>query len=83
MLSSLRPRTQDGTLAAITKDKTDNKYHVVGKLVVVHEITMMAAATNLKRLLAVCGERKCSSSPSACGMPTPPAALQRVTVSTA
>jgi hypothetical protein len=49
---------QDGTLAAITKDKTDNKYHVIGELVVVHEITMAAAVTNLKRLLAVCGERK-------------------------
>jgi hypothetical protein len=49
---------QDGTLAAITKDKTDNKYHVVGELVVVHEITMAAAVTNLKRLLAICGDRK-------------------------
>ncbi len=45
---------QDGTLAAITKDKSDNKYHVVG----VHEITMAAAVTNLKRLLAICGDRK-------------------------
>jgi hypothetical protein len=49
---------QDGNLAAITKDKTDNKYHVVGELVVVHEITMAAAVTNIKRLLAVCGDRK-------------------------
>jgi hypothetical protein len=49
---------QDGTLAAITKDKSDNKYHVVGELVVVHEITMAAAVTNLKRLLAICGDRK-------------------------
>jgi hypothetical protein len=49
---------QDGNLAAITKDKTDNKYHVVGELVVVHEITMAAAVTNIKRLLAICGDRK-------------------------
>ncbi len=49
---------QDGNLSAIFKDKTDNKYHVIGELVVVHEITMAAAVTNLKRLLAVCGERK-------------------------
>jgi hypothetical protein len=31
---------------------------VIGELVVVHEITMAVAVTNLKRLLAVCGERK-------------------------
>jgi hypothetical protein len=49
---------QDGTLASISKDKSDNKYHVVGELVVVHEITMAAAVTNLKRLLAICGDRK-------------------------
>jgi hypothetical protein len=49
---------QDGTLAAITKDKSDNKYHVIGELVVVQEITMAAAVTNLKRLLAICGDRK-------------------------
>jgi hypothetical protein len=49
---------QDGNLAAISKDKSDNKYHVIGELVVVHEITMAAAVTNLKQLLAVCGERK-------------------------
>jgi len=49
---------QDGTLASISKDKTDNKFHVIGELVVVHEITMAAAVTNLKRLLAICGDRK-------------------------
>jgi hypothetical protein len=49
---------QHGLLSAITKDKTDNKYHVIGELVVVHEITLAAAVTNLKRLQAVCGERK-------------------------
>jgi hypothetical protein len=49
---------QDGILSAITKDKADNMYQVIGELVVVHEITMAAAVTNLKRLLAVCGERK-------------------------
>ncbi len=43
---------QDRNLSAITKDKTHNKYHVIGELVVV------AAVTNLKRLLTVCGERK-------------------------
>ncbi len=36
----------------------DNKYHVVGELIVAHEITMAAAVANLKRILAVCGNRK-------------------------
>jgi hypothetical protein len=36
----------------------DNKFHVVGELIVAHEITMAAAVANLKRILAVCGDRK-------------------------
>ncbi len=36
----------------------DNKYHVVGEIIVTHEITMVAAVANLKRILAVCGGRK-------------------------
>jgi hypothetical protein len=36
----------------------DNRYHVVGKLIVAHEITLAAAVANLKRILAVCGERR-------------------------
>jgi hypothetical protein len=31
---------------------------VVGELVVVHEVTMAANITNLKRLLALCGDRQ-------------------------
>ncbi len=36
----------------------DKKYHVVGELIVAQEITMAAAVTNLKRILAVCSDRK-------------------------
>jgi hypothetical protein len=36
----------------------DNKFHVVGGSIVAHEITMAAAVANLKRILAVCGDRK-------------------------
>jgi hypothetical protein len=31
---------------------------VVGELIVAHEITMAAAVANLKRILAVCGDRR-------------------------
>ncbi len=36
---------------------SDNIYHVVGELIVAHEITQAAAVTNLKRIIAVCGGR--------------------------
>jgi hypothetical protein len=31
---------------------------VVGELIMAHEITLAAAVANLKRILAVCGERR-------------------------
>jgi hypothetical protein len=40
----------DGQLAAISKQK-DGIFHVVGEIVVVHEITLAAAVTNLKRII--------------------------------
>ncbi len=46
----------EGQLSAITKQK-DGLYHVPGELVVVHEVTLAAAVTNLKRLLVACGDR--------------------------
>jgi hypothetical protein len=47
----------DGELSAISKQK-DDIYHVVGEIVVVHEVTLAAAVTNLKRILLACGNRK-------------------------
>jgi hypothetical protein len=47
----------DGVITPIAK-LADNKYHVVGEIIVAHEITMAAAVANLKRILAVCGGRK-------------------------
>ncbi|MFN9907856.1 MAG: hypothetical protein ACK56F_17290, partial [bacterium] len=47
----------DGVSTPIVK-LADNKYHVVGEIIVAHEITLAAAVANLKRILAVCGERK-------------------------
>ncbi len=47
----------DGVITPITK-LADNKYQVVGEIIVAHEITMAAAVANLKRILAVCGGRK-------------------------
>ncbi len=47
----------DGVITPIVK-LADNKYHVVGQIIVAHEITMAAAVANLKRILAVCGGRK-------------------------
>jgi hypothetical protein len=46
----------EGQLSAITKQK-DGLYHVPGEIVVVHEVTLAAAVTNLKRLLVACGNR--------------------------
>jgi hypothetical protein len=31
---------------------------VIGEIVVVHEVTLAAAVTNLKRIILVCGDRK-------------------------
>ncbi len=47
----------DGVITPIAK-LADNKYHVVGEIIVAHKITMAAAVANLKRILAVCGGRK-------------------------
>jgi uncharacterized membrane protein YgcG len=47
----------DGVITPIAK-LADNKYHIVGEIIVAHEITMAAAVANLKRILAVCGGRK-------------------------
>jgi hypothetical protein len=55
--SSFSQADGDGVISQIAKLK-DNKYHVVGELIVAHEITMAAAVANLKRILAVCGDRK-------------------------
>ena len=62
--SSFACADQDGAISAIRKldkdkDKIrpDNSYHVVGELIVAHEITLAAAVSNLKRIIAVCGGR--------------------------
>jgi hypothetical protein len=54
--SSFCCANSEGQLSAITKQK-DGLYHVPGELVVVHEVTLAAAVTNLKRLLVACGNR--------------------------
>jgi hypothetical protein len=54
--SSFSQADGDGVITPIAK-LADNKYHVVGEIIVAHEITM-AAVANLKRILAVCGGRK-------------------------
>jgi hypothetical protein len=54
--SSFCCANSEGQLSAITKQE-DGLYHVPGKLVVVHEVTLAAVVTNLKRLLVVCGDR--------------------------
>jgi hypothetical protein len=55
--SSFSQADSDGVISQIAKLK-DNKYHVVGELIVAHEITMAAAVANMKRILAVCGDRR-------------------------
>jgi hypothetical protein len=55
--SSFCSANKDGQLSAITKLK-DGLYHVPGELVVVHEVTLAAAVTNLKRILVACGNRR-------------------------
>ncbi len=41
-----------------SKGADDGIFHVVGELVVVHEVTMASGLKNLKRLLALCGDRQ-------------------------
>ncbi len=55
--SSFSQADSDGVISQIAKLK-DNKYHVMGELIVTHEITMAAAVANLKQILAVCGDRR-------------------------
>jgi hypothetical protein len=55
--SSFSQADSDGVISQIMK-LDDNRYHVVGELIVAHEITLAAAVANLKRILAVCGERR-------------------------
>ncbi len=47
----------DGVITQFAK-LVDNKFHVVGEITVAHEITMAVAVANLKRILAVCRDRK-------------------------
>jgi hypothetical protein len=47
----------DGQLSAISK-QNDGVFHVVGEIVIVHEITLAAALTNLKRIILACGDRR-------------------------
>ncbi len=46
----------DGQISAITK-LADGIFHVVGEIVV-HEVTLAAAVTNLKRIILACGDRR-------------------------
>jgi hypothetical protein len=55
--SSFSQADSDGVTSQIAK-LDDNRYHVVGELIVAHEITLAAAVANLKRILAVCGDRR-------------------------
>jgi hypothetical protein len=47
----------DGQISAISKLK-DGNFQVVGKIVVVHEVMLAAAVTNLKRIILACGDRR-------------------------
>jgi hypothetical protein len=47
----------DGQISAITK-LADGIFHVVGEIVVVHEVTLAAAVTNLKRIILAYGDRR-------------------------
>jgi hypothetical protein len=47
----------DGQISAINKLK-DGNFHVVGEIVVVHEVTLAAAVTNLKWIILACGDRR-------------------------
>jgi hypothetical protein len=46
----------DGHLTSVSK-LDDGLYHVVGELVVAHEVTLATSVTNLKRLIAMAGDR--------------------------
>jgi hypothetical protein len=46
-----------GQISAISKLK-DGIFHVVGEIVVIHEVTLAAAVTNLKRIILACGDRR-------------------------
>jgi len=48
---------KDGQLSVISQ-QDDGQYHVIGEIVVVHEVTLAAAVTNLKRIILACGDRK-------------------------
>jgi hypothetical protein len=47
----------DGQISAISKLK-DGNFHVVGEIVIVHEVTLATAVTNLKRIILACGDRR-------------------------
>jgi hypothetical protein len=55
--SSFCNANADGQLSAIIKQK-DGVFHVVGEIVVVHDITLAAAVTNLKRIILAWGDRR-------------------------
>jgi hypothetical protein len=55
--SSFCSANADGQLSAISKLE-DRIYHVVGEIVVVHEIMLAAALTNLRRIILACGDRR-------------------------
>jgi hypothetical protein len=54
--SSFCCANRDGQLSAIAKQK-DGLFLVPGEIVVIHEVTLAAEVTNLKRLLVACGDR--------------------------
>ncbi len=55
--SSFCQADSDGVISQIVK-LADNKFHVVGELIVAYEITMAASVANIKRILVVCCDRK-------------------------
>jgi hypothetical protein len=55
--SSFCCANSDRQLSAISKQK-DSTFHVVGEIMVVHEVTLAAAVTNLKRIILDFGDRR-------------------------
>ncbi len=55
--SSFCCANSDGQLSAISKQNA-GMFHVIGEIVVVHEVTLATAITNLKRIILACGDRK-------------------------
>jgi hypothetical protein len=56
----------DGQLSAISKQK-DGIFHVVGEIVVIHEVTLAAAVTNLKqRVIIITPGPRCLTQPCCC-----------------